>query len=64
MAPYLLVELSNITSVIAGSMVFIALPWLALEITGSAESAGALVALTSIPGIFFGPILGTLIDRI
>lgn len=45
-------------------MVFIALPWLALEITGSAASAGALVALTSIPGIFFGPILGTLIDRI
>ena len=62
--PYLLIELSNITSVISGSMVFIALPWLALEITGSAASAGALVALTSIPGIFFGPILGTLIDRI
>jgi MFS family permease len=62
--PYLLVEFSNITSVISGSMVFIALPWLALEITGSAASAGALVALTSIPGIFFGPILGTLIDRI
>jgi len=59
-----LVELSNITSVVSGSMVFIALPWLALEITGSAASAGALVALTSIPGIFFGPILGTLIDRI
>lgn len=64
MAPYLLVELSNITGIIAGSMVFIALPWLALEITGSAASAGALVALTSIPGIFFGPIIGTLIDRI
>ncbi len=45
-------------------MVFIALPWLALEITGSAASAGALVALTSIPGLFFGPVLGTLIDRI
>lgn len=45
-------------------MAFIALPWLALELTGSAASAGALVALTSIPGIFFGPILGTLIDRI
>lgn len=45
-------------------MVFIALPWLALELTGSAASAGALIALTSIPGIFFGPILGTLIDRV
>jgi MFS family permease len=58
------VELSNITSVAASAMVFIALPWLALELTGSAASAGALVALTSIPGIFFGPVLGTLIDRI
>jgi MFS family permease len=45
-------------------MVFIALPWLALELTGTAASAGVLVALTSIPGLFFGPILGTLIDRI
>ena len=64
MAPYLFVELSNITSVAANSMVFIALPWLALELTGTAASAGVLVALTSIPGLFFGPILGTLIDRI
>jgi MFS family permease len=64
LVPYIFVELSNITSVISAAMVFIALPWLALEITGSAASAGALVALTSIPGIFFGPILGTLIDRI
>jgi MFS family permease len=64
MAPYVLVELSNITSVAANSMVFIALPWLALELTGTAASAGVLVALTSIPGLFFGPILGTLIDRI
>lgn len=64
LAPYLFVELSNITSVSSTAMAFIALPWLALELTGSAASAGALVALTSIPGIFFGPILGTLIDRI
>lgn len=64
LAPYIFVELSNITGWVASSMVFIALPWLALELTGSAASAGALVALTSIPGIFFGPILGTLIDRI
>ena len=64
MAPYIFVEFSNITSVASNSMVFIALPWLALELTGSAASAGALVALTSIPGLFFGPILGTLIDRI
>jgi MFS family permease len=45
-------------------MVFIALPWLALEITGSAAMAGAVVALTAIPGLFLSPVLGTLVDRI
>lgn len=63
-ASYIFVELSNITSVIAGSMVFIALPWLALEITSSAAMAGAVVALTAIPGLFLSPILGTIVDRI
>jgi DHA3 family macrolide efflux protein-like MFS transporter len=63
-ASYISVELSSITSVIAGSMVFIALPWLALEITGSAAMAGAVVALTAIPGLFLSPILGTIVDRI
>jgi MFS family permease len=63
-ASYIFVELSNITSVISGSMVFIALPWLALEITGSAAMAGAVVALTAIPGLFLSPILGTIVDRI
>ena len=63
-ASYFFVEFSNITSVIAGSMVFIALPWLALEITGSAAMAGAVVALTAIPGLFLSPILGTIVDRI
>ena len=63
-ASYIFVELSNITSVIAGSMVFIALPWLALEITESAAMAGAVVALTAIPGLFLSPILGTIVDRI
>jgi MFS family permease len=45
-------------------MVFIALPWLALEITGQAAMAGAVVALTAIPGLFLSPILGTIVDRI
>ena len=63
-ASYIFVELSNIASVIAGSMVFIALPWLALEITGSAAMAGAVVALTAVPGLFLSPILGTIVDRI
>ena len=63
LGPFLFLEAASITSVMAGSMVFIALPWLALELTGSAVSAGALIAITSIPGLFLSPILGTIIDR-
>jgi len=64
LAPYVLLQLSSFTGVISGSMVFIALPWLAIELTGSAVSAGSLVAIAAIPGLFISPILGTIIDRI
>jgi MFS family permease len=64
LVPYIFIELSNIFGVIAGSMVFIALPWLALELTKSAASAGTLIAISAIPGLFIFPLLGTIIDRI
>lgn len=41
----------------------IAVPWLVLDLTGSAAKAGLLAALSSIPGIFVSPIVGGLIDR-
>jgi len=44
-------------------MVFIAIPWIALEISGSAASAGLVVALTAIPGLFIIPIVGSVIDK-
>lgn len=64
LTPFIFLQLSSITGVAGGSMVFIALPWLALELTGSAASAGSLIAISSIPGLFIFPILGTIIDRI
>ena len=45
-------------------MVYLAFPWLALEITGSATSAGLLVALSAIPGLLLSPIVGAIIDRV
>ncbi len=47
LAPFLLLQLSSIASVISGSMVFIAIPWIALEITGNSASAGLVVSLTA-----------------
>ena len=62
-APFVLTQLASFTSVTAGSMVFIAIPWIALEISGSAASAGLVVALTAIPGLIVIPVIGSLIDK-
>ena len=64
MVPFVLLELSLLAAVAGGSMVYIAMPWIIFDLTGSATAAGAVVAISSIPGLFLSPILGTLIDRI
>lgn len=63
-APFVFTQLASLTSVISGSMVFIVIPWIALEITGSASSAGLVVAITSIPGLILSPIIGSIIDKV
>ena len=63
LAPFVLLQFASITSVISGSMVFIAIPWLALELTGSAGAAGFVVAMTAIPALLIAPIIGSIIDR-
>ena len=50
-------------SVVSGSMVFMAFPWLAIKLTGSATSAGAMIAITSIPGLLLAPVIGSIIDK-
>ena len=62
-APFILTQFASITSVISGSMVFIAIPWIALELVGSAATAGLVVAITGIPGLIFAPLVGSVIDR-
>lgn len=64
LVPFYLLELSSLTAIIAGSMVYLAFPWLALELTSSAISSGSLVALTAIPGLFVAPLIGAVIDRV
>ena len=41
----------------------ITIPWLVLDLTGSAAKAGLLAALSSVPGIFVSPIVGGLIEE-
>lgn len=61
--PVVLLETANATSGIANAVVMIAIPWLVLERTGSAASAGLVVAVASLPGIVVSPVVGFLVDR-
>lgn len=63
LAPFIFTQLASVSSVISGAMVFIAIPWIALEITGSAGLAGLVVAVSAIPGLLFAPVLGSIIDK-
>lgn len=63
LTPFVFLQFASMASVISGSMVFIAIPWIALEITGTATSAGLVVALTAIPGLLMAPVVGSVIDR-
>jgi MFS family permease len=44
-------------------MAFIAIPWLILELTGSATSTGLIVGIAYLPVIIMAPLAGVLIDR-
>lgn len=58
-----LLQLANLLGSTANSMAFIAIPWLILEITGSATSTGIIVGISFLPVIIMAPIAGILIDR-
>ncbi len=61
--PFVFTQIASIASVISMSMVFIAVPWLALDLTGSATSAGLVVSIAAIPGLILSPVMGSIIDK-
>ncbi|MEN9970164.1 MAG: hypothetical protein RLZZ229_372 [Actinomycetota bacterium] len=63
LAPFVITLTASMFSVVAGSMIFMAFPWLAIQLTGSATSAGAMIAITSIPGLLMAPVIGSIIDK-
>jgi hypothetical protein len=60
---FVFTQIASIASVISMSMVFISLPWLALDLTGSAASAGLVVSISAIPGLILSPVMGSFIDK-
>lgn len=61
--PLVLLEAANAASGLANAIVMITIPWLVLERTGSAASAGLVIAAASLPGIVVSPLVGIAIDR-
>ncbi len=53
----ILLEGANGASSIANAIVMILIPWLVLQRTGSAASAGLVVAAASLPGIVMSPLV-------
>lgn len=63
MRNFVLSQIANFSASIAGSITFIALPWLAFEISKSSAQSALTLAFTSIPVILLSPFMGSLIDR-
>jgi DHA3 family macrolide efflux protein-like MFS transporter len=64
LTPFVLLQLASITSLAGGSMIFLLMPWVAIQLTHQATSAGLVVTISSIPGLLISPIIGSVIDKI
>lgn len=64
LAPFIFLQAASMIEVVGGSMLFILMPWLVLNITHSSTASGLMIALTSVPGLLLSPVMGSFIDRI
>jgi MFS family permease len=63
LTPVILLEAANLASGVGNAIVMLTIPWLVLERTGSASSAGLIAALSALPAIVVAPLVGWLVDR-
>jgi len=63
LTPIILLEAANLASGVGNAMVMLTIPWLVLERTGSAASAGLVAAASAVPAILVAPLVGWLVDR-
>ena len=61
--PFVLLQFVSLTSIISGSMMFLIFPWLCIQITGQATSAGLMLTISNIPGLLVSPLVGSVIDK-
>ena len=63
LTPIILLEAANLASGVGNAIVMLTIPWLVLERTGSAASAGVVAAASALPAILVAPLVGWLVDR-
>jgi MFS family permease len=63
LTPVILLEAANLASGVGNAIVMLTIPWLVLERTGSAASAGVVAAASALPAILVAPLVGWLVDR-
>lgn len=61
-APFLAVETATLLSGSANGVAVVALPWLIIDLTGSATAAGVMAAVTAIPTMVAALLSGTVVD--
>jgi MFS family permease len=62
--PFGAVETATLLSGAANGVTVVALPWLVLDLTGSATATGGLAAAMAVPTMIAALLAGTLVDRI
>ena len=62
--PFAAVETATLLSGAANGVTVVALPWLVLDLTGSATATGGLAAAMAVPTMVAALLAGTLVDRI
>jgi MFS family permease len=62
-AAFILLEAASFIGILGGSMVFMLLPWTAVNLAHSSLTAGIMISLSNIPGLVLSPLMGSAIDR-
>lgn len=62
--PFVALEGATLMSGLANGVAMIAMPWLVLELTGSARAAGIVAGVTALPLLFSSLFSGTIVDTL
>lgn len=62
--PFVALEGATLLSGLGNGVAMVAIPWLVLELTGSAGAAGIVAGVTALPLLFSSLFSGTIVDRL